>query len=407
MKILKYFFLFLFFTSAAYSQNVKITDFDLPVSSARKFLINGFYNWNQTDPYSDDSTLNITSSWNVGGAYNQFYSSPSYAWQVTLGGSLFQLSREDTTRYRYDLAADLSKYFSNSHGYFVNGEVNSNYYRQSEFGTENRPTIELFGGFGYGRRVNATSIAKAIRIDEDLKKSGITSSFMPKSTMLAIAQIIDKESEYRDKYKALYESKIIEDINKEILNSGVTNYTSMSALGFMRIRDVLYGNNQFLNERAWGGDIRAGISGVLLTRNVNIEMPAANIDIRGRYAYPIGLRHQIIASATAQTPMDSSIFKLYLGQAGLSYSFNMTNRISFFTAYTMTMNQIFLNTYDSLGAINGTIGTDKSAANNNVTAGFNFYIENYVTLNISAGFNNLWRNEQNFFTNASLGFIVF
>ncbi|HMS64210.1 MAG TPA: hypothetical protein PKD83_03030 [Ignavibacteria bacterium] len=407
MKHLKYIIVFLFITSIAYSQNVKITDFDLPVSSAKKFLINGFYNWNQTDPYADGDTLNISSSWNVGGAYNTFYSSPSYAWQVAVAGSLFQLNRQDTTRYRYDLAADLSKYFSDSHGYFVNGAVNSSFYRQNEFGQPNRPTIDVFGGFGYGRRVNATSIAKAIRIDEDLKKSGITSKFMPKSTMLAIAQIIDKESEYRDKYKALYESKIIEDINKEVMSSGVTNFSSLSALGFMRIRDVLYGTNQFLNERAWGGDVRLGISGQLLTRNEALELPAANIDLRGRYAYPIGLRHQIISFATVQTPMDSNIFKLYLGSAGLGYSFNLTNRISFNAAYAVTLNQIFLSTYDTLGAINGTIGTDKSAANNSVTAGFNFYIENYVTLNISSGFNNLWRNEQNFFTNASIGFVVF
>lgn len=40
--------------------------------------------------------------------------------------------------------------------------------------------------------------------------------------MLKIAQIIDREGEYKDKYKALYEARIIEDIQKEIENSGVS-----------------------------------------------------------------------------------------------------------------------------------------------------------------------------------------
>jgi|GEM_PF-1840123 len=414
MNKLKYAILMLLISTSVYSQNVKITDFDLPVSSARKFTLNGFYNWGQTDPYDSTAALSNSSSWNLGGQFTTFYSSPAYAWNVAVDGSLFQLNRGDTTRYRYNLAADMSKYFNNTHGFFANGEVNSSFYRQSEFGTSNadtvipgtpnRPTIEVFGGLGYGRRVNATSIAKAIRIDEDLKKAGINKKFMPKSTMLAIAKIIDRESEYRDKYKALYESKIIEDINKEIIASGVSNYTSMSALGFMRIRDVLYGTNQFLNERAWGGDIRVGVAYQLLTRNKLIDSPSPTMDIRGRYAYPIGLRHQILSFATIQTPMDSNYFKLFLGKAGVSYSFNLTNRISFIAAYTMTLNQIFNRTTTTASGITG---TDKSAGNNSVLAGLNFYIENYVTLNISAGYNNLWRNEESFFTNASLGFIIF
>jgi len=216
MKLIKYFLIALFVTTSVQAQNVKITDFDIPVSSARKFLINGFYNWAQTDP--NDSALNLSSSWQLDGAYTQFYTSPSYAWHLNLTGSLNQLTREDTTRYNYNLATDLSKYFSDSHGWFGNAEVSSNYARKREFGTDNRPTIEIFGGLGYGRQVNATSLAKAVRIDEDLRKGGITNKYMPESTVLAIAQIVDRESEYRDKYKALYESKIIEDISTEVMN---------------------------------------------------------------------------------------------------------------------------------------------------------------------------------------------
>lgn len=404
MKLTKYILLFLLITSAAYSQNVKITDFDIPVSSARKFLLNGFYNWAQTTPENDSLADNVSSSWRLDATYSQFYSSPSYAWNVGLTGSLSEAARGDTTRYQYNFNSDISKYFSDSKGFFGNAALTSTYLRKREFGVDNRPTIEIFGGLGYGRRVNATSLAKAIRIDEDLKKGGITSKFMPKSTMIAIAQIIDREDEYRDKYKALYEAKIIEDITNEVLNSGVSNFNNMSALGFMRIRDVLYGTNQFLNERAYGGDIRLGISYELLTRNEKIESPSPKLDIRGRYAYPVGINHQFSAFLNAQTPLDSNFFSLFTGNGGILYTYNLTNRISFNAGYTVTFNQILSGSSDSLGI---PIGLDKSAADHNFSTGFNFYIENYITFNINAGWTKLWRSDTQYFTNASVGFIVF
>jgi len=404
MKLIKYILLFLLITSAAYSQNVKITDFDIPVSSARKFLINGFYNWAQTTPDDDSLPKNLSSSWRLDAAYTQFYSSPSYAWNLGLTGSLSEAARGDTTRYQYNLSADISKYFSKSKGFFGNAELRSSFLRKREFGKDNRPTIEIFGGLGYGRQVNATSLAKAIRIDEDLKKGGITSKFMPKSTMLEIAQIIDREDEYRDKYKALYEARIIEDISAAVLNSGVANFSSMSALGFMRIRDVLYGTNQFLNERSYGGDIRIGVAYELLTRNELIESPSPTLDIRGRYAYPVGINHQFSAFINARSPIDSNFFKLFTGNAGILYTYNLTNRISFNAGYGVTFNQLFSGRTDSLGI---PIGTDKSAADHNFSTGFNFYIENYITFNVNAGWTKIWSTEARYFTNASVGFIVF
>ncbi len=398
MKILKYIFLFLFISSLGYSQNVKITDFDIPVSSARKFLINGFYSWAETDPDDSVTAKSVSSNGRLEAIYSQFYSSPGMKWNLDFTGGLTTL-RGDTTRFNYSLATDYSKYFSNTKGFFVNGELKSSYLRKREFGKDNRPDLNIFAGLGYGRQVNATSLAKAIRIDEDLKKGGITSSYMPKSTMLKIAQIIDRESEYRDKYKALYESKIIEDIQKEIENSGVSRTQTLSALGFMRVRDVLYGTNQFINPRLYGGDIRLGIGYTVLTRNEEIKSPSPTVDLRGRYAYPIGIHHQFTSYANLSSPLDSNFAKLVTGDAGLNYYYNMTNRISFNAGYRAQLNQLY--------AGNGTIGLDKSAVDHFFSAGFTFYIENYITFNLTGGIEKYHALETKYFSNASVGFIIF
>ncbi|MBK7252780.1 MAG: hypothetical protein IPI04_02390 [Ignavibacteria bacterium] len=398
MKILKYIFLFLIISSVGYSQNVKITDFDIPVSSARKFLINGFYSWAETDPDDTTSAKTVTSNGRLEAIYSQFYSSPGMKWNLDFTGGLNTL-RGDTTRYNYILATDYSKYFSNTKGFFANGELQSNYTRKREFGKDNRPEINLFAGVGYGRQVEATSLAKAIRIDQDLKKGGITSSYMPKSTMLKIAQIIDRESEYRDKYKALYESKIIEDIQKEIENSGVSKTQTLSALGFMRVRDVLYGTNQFIQPRLYGGDIRLGVGYTVLTRNEEIKSPSPTADLRARYAYPIGIEHQITTFANLSSPMDSNFAKLVTGNAGLNYYYNLTNRITFNAGYRAQLNQLY--------AGGGTTGLDKSAVDHFFSTGFTFYIENYISFNINGGIEKRHALDTRYFTNASVGFIIF
>ena len=134
-----------------------------------------------------------------------------------------------------------------------------------------------------------------------------------------------------------------------------------------------------------------------------IETPAPTLDIRGRYAYPVGIRHQFSAFANARTPIDSTFFSLFTGNGGILYTYNLTNRISFNAGYTVTFNQIFSGT-DTLGL---PIGTEKSSADHNFTTGFNFYIENYITFNVNAGWTKLWRSDTQYFTNASVGFIVF
>lgn len=447
MKILKYILIILFITSVGYSQNVKITDFDIATSTAKQAFLNGFYNWSQTDSKKDsfttfinrDSIGNITdtvyfsepggktlsSSWQVEGIYNQFYSSPSYAWQYGLTGAIYG-QREDPDglgfRARYNFNADFSKYFSNSTGFFGKFEANSIYNRILNefeytdslgngtgryFGGENRPEVNLFAGLGYGRQVNATPLAKAIGVDQELRKSGVTKQYLPKTTMLNISRIIDKESEYKAKYKQTYKAKMIEDIQNEITASGVADATRMNSLGYFRIDNVLFENYEgsinysFTNPRYYGGDISLGIGYQALTRNPAIDIPDPSLESIGRYGYPIGLNQQLYAGYDMRTPFDSTFGKVWEGNARLDYWFNMTNRIRFFTNYT-------LNLVRDTRTVNGNLlSSDFSYTNHNVGAGFLFYLENYVTFQVQGAYSFLHDQSETFSTNAVVSFILF
>ncbi len=381
--------IFLLINSIGYSQNVKITDFDVPVSRAQQLILNGFYNWSQT---GDSVTTN---EFNVAGNYNRFYTSLPFAWSVGITASTSR-KFNDTTRIGYALSSDIRKYFARTTGFFGFAGVTSNYLFQRENDKPNRPEVDLNAGLGYGRFINATSLAKAIRIDQDLRSAGITTKYMPKTTMIEIAKIIDRESEYRTKYKAIYEAKIIEDIAAKVAGSGVSKETALSSLSFFRIRQVLFGINQFINPRYYGGDIRVGVDYTVLTRNASIVRPAAGLIVLGRYSYPIDIKQQVNLNALARTPMDSLFFKQITGQGGVDYSYNLTNKISFVAAYQVT----FVQTAD--------ISRPKiSVANHLVTAGLNFYLENYISLNMRATYEKPYNQLRRMATNIGLTYTFF
>ncbi len=417
----------LFVSTIGYSQNVKITDFDITTSTAKQAILNGSWNWDQFDytnrdiPDSLTPPKTITQVFRVDGLYNQFYSSPSYAWNIGLTGAIFGNNADTVSlnpQYSYNFNADMSKYFSKSKGFFVNGAVNSTFLWQQEFlpfdSSKNRPQIDLFAGLGYGRQVNATPLAKAISIDQELKRSGVTSAYLPKQTTLDISHIIDAESEYKTKYKQIYQAKMIEAIQTIIDASGVAN-TSKSALSYFRIESVLFENYEgsinyaFTNPRYYGGDIRLGVDFTVLTRNTIIETPNPSLQARGRYGYPIGLNHQLLGAFQLGTPFDSAFGKLWTGTGEIDYWYNMTNRIRFNAGYIVTLNQFIT---QSFILENGkyqlqTNSSDFSYANHAFTAGFLFYLENYISLQLGAGYVFTKNDNSHLISNAAIQFTLF
>lgn len=390
----------LFITSVAYSQNVKIQDFSVPVSTAKQFLAGANWNWAQTG----DSVTN--NQFNANGNFNTFYTSLPFSWDITVNANLNQ-KYGDSLNASYNFLANFNKYFSQKSAAFYYLGASSNYLRKTEFGIQNRPEIAMQTGIGYGRLTNATSMAKAIRIDQDMKKYAVTTAYMPKATMQKIAAIIDQQSEYETKYKATYEYKIVGDILKEIQASGVAGDFVNSSLSYFRVREVLFGINQFINPRYYGGDIRLGVGYTLLSRNDSIPNNGF-MNMQGSYSIPLDLNQQLNFTLGARTPFDSLYGKLYEGAGNINYSYNFTNMVSFIAGYTLTLSQQ-IDGYDSTATSlsSSGIARDFSTGNHNFTAGFNFYLENNVTLNFTAGLNKLHARKSDVFTNAGVIYTIF
>ncbi len=310
-----------------------------------------------------------------------------YAWFLDIDAS----GGKNFSDYNHDIkiSPSIRKYFWDKRDWFGFGSANirhANTFSQ----------IESYGtvGLGYGRYINATSLAKAVRIEEHLIRENVIRGHLPKSTMIEIANIIEREDEYRGIYGVTYETKWYDDIEKAIKDSGNLIGNSMGSIGILRTQQVLKGINERVNDRYFGWDLTAGVRFNFSSWNKNLDTQNPALTVGGRIAYPLTWRTQINAYANAYTPMDSTFFDDMTIEAGIDYIYELSNKINWVNGYRMDY------------ITNPNID---SYLIHNLTTSFLFYLENqiYLGLNGSLMHNGLAPSKTDLGTSISLQYNLF
>ncbi len=305
----------------SFSQNVNVEDYQVPVSKANLLRINGYWNWNQIG----DSVTNNSAA--AGLIYRQFYSSLPFAWFLDAdlsGGKNF-------SKYQHSIKISSSarKYIWDEKDFFAFTGLeltHFDYYKQI--------ASNLTIGAGYGRYIDATALAKAVRIEEHLLKEKIITDYLPKVTMIKIANIIDRQSEYINIYGETYENIWLFDIENEIRASGMLIGNHVGAIGILRMRQVLFNINERVNNRYFGYDVNIGSKFILSTFDKS-SSGSPNLSISGRYSYPLGWRFQINGNFEIFSPMDSMFFRKVNTNIGVDFIYELSNRINFVANYKL------------------------------------------------------------------------
>jgi hypothetical protein len=364
MNKLKFITIFLFLSTLLLAQNVTVSDYDVPVSKAKILRLNGTYNWSQ----SSNDTLTVVTANNAAATLTlrSFYSSLPFAWFFDVdatGGKSYSDWTHDIS-----LRPSIRKYIWEDMDWFGFAAMDvrhANTYKQIE------SNVQVGGG--YGRYINATALAKAVRIEEHLLKEGVVKDHMPKETMIKIANIIEREEEFKGVYGSTYEKEWYEAIEKEIRDSGYLVGNSLGAIGILRMQEVLKGINEIVNPRYYGWDLNLGVLFNISKWDKSPTDPPA-LDLSGRFSYPIGWSQQVDASAGVSTPVDSTFFKKVGIVAGINYLYEFSNKINFIAGYTLNYTKPV---------------TGNSYADHAITGAFVFYLENYINLAINV---NMVRN---------------
>ncbi|GAB1350675.1 hypothetical protein MASR1M107_28900 [Ignavibacteriales bacterium] len=372
-----------------FAQNVSVQDYKVPVSRAKILRLNGSYNFAQT---TDSVTTHVNSNVaQASGLFRYFYSSLPFAYFIDIDATAGKTFDE----YSHDISIrpSVRKYFADDKDWFGFGAMDlrhANTFKQIE--------SNLTVGGGYGRYINATALAKAVRIEDHLLKEGVISSRLPKETMIKIANIIEREQEYRGVFGDTYEKNWYEDIEKEMRATGLLQGGALGAIGILRTQQVLKGINERVNERFFGWDVTAGVLFNLSTRDKSPTNSPA-LSVGGRFSNPIGWNSQINAYANMNTPFDSTFFKTVIVTAGVDYFYELGNKINFVAGYQLN--------YIKRNAIIFPLN-ENSYVDHAISAGFIFYLENNINLGITSSLNrNGLRKVTDFRTAVTLQYNVF
>ncbi len=345
-------------TYSIYSQNVKVSDYVVPVSQAGTMRFDGNWNFAQN---GDTVTSNIASGTL---SATTFYSSLPLAWFVNLDASGTSSARNNSN-YNISFNASFQKYVLEAEDWF-------GFSKYSAVGknTYAAPATDVSVGFGYGRYINATALAKAVRIESHFLSEGVIYEYLPKAAILKIASIIEKENEYSSLYGSTFETIWIRDIEREIQASGIALDESLGAMATLRIRQVLFGINERVNKRYYGWATNIGFLFPLTTYNKK-KSGYPNLSFNATYSIPLNWALQVNSTTEISTPMDSLFFQDVIGRSGIDFIYELNNRVNIVSSYRFAL-------IKSSGMI--------PTVSNYINLSFWYYIENNINFTVNSNY---------------------
>ena len=191
-------------------------------------------------------------------------------------------------------------------------------------------------GLGYGRVVNVTPMAKAIRLVDALKYRGSITQKPSKAAYNEIAHIVSKEAEYASKYgRKDYQKYWIADIEKALKGAGVLS-GNLNAVGVLEARQVLV--DERISTRKHGWKVRAGLNYV--GSNFSGIKNKPGLELGAEYHRPLSNRTQFSNEATLSTIFDSNASDAYKFRNNMTLTHEVADRIDWENSWALDYDKI-------------------------------------------------------------------
>jgi hypothetical protein len=289
---------------------ISLTDYKFPESTSQIGTLDATFS-SQNANNDDQIGYNLGAT----GRYDFFHRSLPFSWEFhVLGVGNAERGTQnvpDTTatdsintpdsRGGYDLAASTTadKYLHDTSDIFTYGRTLVGY-RAAVGHRPDEPYWDVAGGMGYGRIIDATVLKQALRMNDDFKQYGVIKRDIPDDAILELAGIIDRESEYQNRYGSIeYKKYWYEDMEEVVRRSGVLTGSGLGAMGIIRIEDILA---ELTGRRSYGWLARAGL-GVVISDFAPGNQGEGDVfgEARLDWSRPAGLDLQFNDEASIQT----------------------------------------------------------------------------------------------------------
>jgi len=181
-------------------------------------------------------------------------------------------------------------------------------------------------GLGDGRFIDATSLARAVRVEAFLVREKAISDHLPKDDLIELGHIIEKEREYKERYGSTYRKWWFRDMEKVIVGSGVAP-RGVGAGGILRINEVLF--QERVNPRFYGSEFSFGVNFQTTTAYRDLPRRAPSAAAGYRYAIPLGWRSQFNQRLEVSSPFTGRFGRSYNARLISDFVYEMGNRVDF------------------------------------------------------------------------------
>ncbi|CAA6801797.1 MAG: Unknown protein [uncultured Sulfurovum sp.] len=290
-----------------------------------------------------------------------------YSWEFSLqGNSDFSKGATDgdSSEKSYDVGAStrFDKYLYNDDTWFVYGGGDLGYRKQVTADEADDPFVKVGAGMGYGRMYDATPLAVAFRIVEDLQSYKILSKGISDEGMLALAKVIDLEEEYISKHGlADYKKYWYTDMEKSLKATGALASDSLGAFGIVRINEII--DLEKISGRFHGWKVRGGLGEII--SNFDGVSESTTVDAEFEYGLPIGYESQFTERAIFSKVLDDKEPIDFQFTNTASYTYELADRVDWENAWTLG--------YDAYDQ-----GDD--VITNTLSTGFRYYLANRLTV---------------------------
>jgi hypothetical protein len=349
--------------AASGAVDVSLTDYVFPKSATQEAYVNGVFNalGNSLDSTEVGYNLAGSASYDLNLRSLPF----SYDFSALADFSVAKSTVEDAdTEDSYDffMSTTADKYLRNDSKLFGYGAAALHYRKLSGADEADDPRIDIEGGVGYGRTINATVLKQAIRMNEDFKKYDVITGDMPRQALLDLAAVIDRGGEFRSQYGPVeYRKYWYEAMEEVVRNSGVLSGDALGAIGIIRIQEVL---DESTAQR-WHGWVARGGVGVRVS-DYDGEAGDPYLTARFDWTRPVSLRLQLTNNASLSTVFEDD--QTYNLQDVFRVDYEVSNRIDWYNSLTLN--------YDILTADGA-----ENILGLNLQSTYILYIENELTFN--------------------------
>ena len=248
--------------------------------------------------------------------------------------------------------------------YFRPGSKGAFWYGSADLGLKKDaedPYSKVGVGLGYGRVVNVTPMAKAIRLVEALREQGALTATPSKAVYQQVANIVAREDEYKSKFGyGSYDQHWIADIEKALGGS-------LGAGGVIKANDVL--QNEFISTRKYGWLVRGGV-GAVVSNYDGSDGGDPSLDFGAEYHRPLNNRTQFSNVASLSTIYGDDDTAYQVNNA-MTLTHELTDKVDWENAWLLD--------YSNSGE-----DDVEDVTTNTLASTFRYYLDNQLDLTLTA-----------------------